>query len=154
MLHPDLHTDFLRGRPGGLVFPSLSEFSTVCCDPHSQRLWHSQWSRSRYFSGILLLLYDPADAVNLISGSSAFSISSLDLWRFLVCVLLKPSLMDFEHYFDSMWNKCNCAVVWAFFGIALIWDWNENWPFPVLWPLLRYPNLPACWVQHSNSIIF
>ena len=38
----DLHTDFSGGRSGGLVFPSLSEFSTVCCDPHSQRLWHSQ----------------------------------------------------------------------------------------------------------------
>ena len=36
---PDLHTDFSRGRPGGLVFPSLSEFSTVSCDPHSQRFW-------------------------------------------------------------------------------------------------------------------
>ena len=39
---PDLHTDFSRGRSRGLVFPSLSEFSTVYCDPHSQRLWHSQ----------------------------------------------------------------------------------------------------------------
>ena len=38
----DLHTDFSGGRSGGLVFPSLEEFSTVCCDPHSQRLWHSQ----------------------------------------------------------------------------------------------------------------
>ena len=37
----DLHTDFSGGRSGGLVFPSLSEFSTVCCDTHSQRLWHS-----------------------------------------------------------------------------------------------------------------
>ena len=39
---PDLHTCFSRGRSGGLVFPSLSEFSTVYCDPHSQRLWHSR----------------------------------------------------------------------------------------------------------------
>ena len=38
---PDLHTDFSRGRSGGLVFPSLWGFSTVYCDPHSQRLWHS-----------------------------------------------------------------------------------------------------------------
>ena len=44
-----LHTDFSRGRSGGLVFPSLSEFSTVCGDPHSQRLWHSQESRNRCF---------------------------------------------------------------------------------------------------------
>ena len=41
-LLPDLHTGFSRGRSGGLVFPSLSEFSAVYCDPHSRRLWHSQ----------------------------------------------------------------------------------------------------------------
>ena len=41
----NLHTDFSRGRWGGLAFPSVSEFSTVSCDPHSQRLWHSQSSR-------------------------------------------------------------------------------------------------------------
>ena len=41
LLLPDLHTDFSRGRSGGLVFPSLSEFSTVYCDPHSQRLFIS-----------------------------------------------------------------------------------------------------------------
>ena len=42
LLLPDLHTDFSRGRLGGLVFLSLSEFSTVYSDPHSQRLWQSQ----------------------------------------------------------------------------------------------------------------
>ena len=42
MLLPDLHTDFSRGMSGGVVSPSLSEFSTVYCDPHSQTLWHSQ----------------------------------------------------------------------------------------------------------------
>ena len=52
---PDLHIGFSRGRSGGLVFPSLSEFSTVCCDPQSQRLWHSQQSRNRCFCGTLLL---------------------------------------------------------------------------------------------------
>ena len=40
-----------------------------------------------------------------------------------------------------MWDECNCVVVWAFFGIAFLWDWDENWPFPVLWPLLSFPNL-------------
>ena len=40
------------------------------------------------------------------------------------------------------------------FGIALLWGWNENWPFPVLWPLLSFPNLLAYWMQHFNSIIF
>ena len=53
-----------------------------------------------------------------------------------------------------VWDQCNCAVVWAFFGIALLWDWNENWPFPVLWPLLSFPNLLTYWVQQFHSIIF
>ena len=41
------------------------------------------------------------------------------------------NLKDFEHYLASLWNKCNCVVVWTFFGIALLWDWNKNWPLPV-----------------------
>ena len=75
---------------------------------------------------------DPANIGNLISGSSAFSKTSLNIWKFSVHVLLKPGLENFEHYFTSVWEKCNCAVVWAFFGIAFLRDWNENWPFPVL----------------------
>ena len=97
---------------------------------------------------------DPADVGNLISGTSAFSKSSLNIWKFSVHVLLKPGLENFEHYFASVWNECNCAVVWAFFGIAFLWDWNENLSFPVLWPLLSFPNLLAYWVQHFHSIIF
>ena len=46
--------------------------------------------------------YDPADVGDLISGSSAFIKVSLNIWRFLVHVLLKPTLEDFEHYFASM----------------------------------------------------
>ena len=51
-------------------------------------------------------------------------------------------------------DECNCVVVWAFFGISFLWDWNANWPFPVLWPRLSFPNLLAYWVQHFHSIIF
>ena len=83
---------------------------------------------------------DPADVGNLISGSSAFSKTSLNIWKFMVHVLLKPSSENFEHYFTSVWDEWNCAVVWAFFGIAFLWDCNEDWPFPVLWPLLSFPN--------------
>ena len=97
---------------------------------------------------------DPADVGNLISGSSAFSKTSLNIWKFMVHILLKPSLENLEHYFTSVWDECNCAVVWAFFGIAFLWDWNENWPFPVLWSLLSFPNLLAYWVQHFHSISF
>ena len=97
---------------------------------------------------------DPMDVGNLISGSSAFSKYNLNIWKFSVHVRLKSSLENFDHYFTSMWNECNCAVVWTFFGIALLLEWNENWPFPVLWPLLSFPNLRAYWVQHFHSIIF
>ena len=74
------------------------------------------------------------DVGNLISGSSAFSKSSLNIWRFMVHVLLKPGLENLEHHFARVWDECNCTVVWAFFGIVFHWDWNENWSFPVLWP--------------------
>ena len=84
---------------------------------------------------------DPADVGNLISGSSAFSKTRFNIWRFSVHILLKPGLENFEYYFTSVWDEYNCAVVWAFLGIAFLRDWNENWPFAVLWPLLSFPNL-------------
>ena len=98
--------------------------------------------------------YDPMDVGNLIYGSSAFSKSSLNIWKFMVHELLKPGLENFEHYFTSVWDEYNCAVVGTFFGIAFLWDWDENWSFPVLWPLISFPNLLAYWVQHFNSFTF
>ena len=93
------------------------------------------------FLELSYFLDDSTDVVNLISGSSAFSKTSLNIWKFTVHVLWKPGLDNIEHYFPSMWDECNCAVVWAFFGIAFLWDWSQKWPFPVLWPLLSFPNL-------------
>ena len=66
---------------------------------------------------------------------------SLYIWKLLVHVLLKPSLEDFEHDLASMWSECNCALVWTLFCMAFLWFWTENWSFPVLWPLLNFPNL-------------
>ena len=106
-----------------------------------------------FFLKLCFFLDDPADVGNLISGSSAFSKPSLNIWKFTVHVLLKPGLENFEHYLTSMWDECNCGVVWAFFGLAFLWDWNENWPFPVPWPLVSFPNLLAYCVQHVHSII-
>ena len=97
---------------------------------------------------------DPPDVGSLISGFSVFSKTSLNIWKFTVHVLLKPGLENFKHYFTSIWDDCNCVVVWSFFGIAFPWDLNENWLFHVLWPLLSFPNLLAYWVQHFHSIIF
>ena len=53
----------------------------------------------------------PEDVGNLVSGSSAFSKSSLNIWKFTVHVLLKPCLENFEHYFASVCDECNCVVV-------------------------------------------
>ena len=58
--------------------------------------------------------------------------SSLYIWKFSIHVLMKPSWKDFEHYLAIMWNECSCTVVWTFFGIAFLRDWNENWSFPIL----------------------
>ena len=106
-----------------------------------QRLWNINEAEVDVFLEHCCFFYDPMYVGNLISGSSAFSKSSLNIWKFTVQVLLKPGLVNFEHYFASVWDECNCAIVWTFFGIALLWNWNENWPFPVLWPLLSFPNL-------------
>ena len=97
---------------------------------------------------------DPIDVSNLTSGSSAFSKSSMNIWNFIVHVLLKPGLVNFEHYFANVWDECNCVVVRTFVLLAFLWDWNENWPFSVPWPLLSFPNLLTYWVQHFHSIIF
>ena len=126
------------GEPGGL--PSLG----------SHRVRHD-WrdlaaAAADSFLELSCFFNDPTDVGNLISGSSAFSKSSLNIWKVTVHVLLKPGLENFEHYFASMWDECYYVVVWAFFGIAFLWDWNENWPFSVLWPLLSFPNLLAYWV--------
>ena len=154
LLLPDLHIGFSRGRSDGPVFLSFSEFSRVYCDPHSQRLCIVHKAEIDIFLELSCFFDYPADVGNLISGSSTFSKASFNIWKFMVHVLLKPGLENFEHYFNSVWDKCNCVVVWAFFGITFLWDWNENWPFPVLWPLLSFPNLLAYWVQHFLSIIF
>ena len=106
------------------------------------------------FLELSCFFHDPADVGNLISGSSAFLRTSLNIWKFTVHLLLKPGLENFEHYFTSMWDECNCAVVWAVFGIVFLWNWNDNWPFPVLWPLLSFPNLLAYWVQHFIASSF
>ena len=102
--------------------------------PISFRIFHSLlWStqskalfsivnEADVFLDLSCFFHDPVDVGNLIPGSSAFSKSSLNIWKFSVHILLKPGLKNFEHYFTSMWDECICVVVWAFFGIAFLWD--------------------------------
>ena len=64
-----------------------------------------------FFLELSCFFDDPADVGNLISGSSAFSKTSLNIWKFTIYVLLKPGLENFEHYFASTWDECNCVIV-------------------------------------------
>ena len=102
---------------------------------------------------------DPTDVGNLISGSFAFSISSLNIWKFLVHILLKPSLENFEHYFASVWNECNCAVVWTFICIIsfgtrmktdLLLSCGHWWGFQICWHF-ECSTLTASSVRMWNS---
>ena len=96
----DLHTDISGGRSGGLVFPSLEECSTVCCDLHIKGFGVVNKAEvDVFFWNSLAFFYDPANVGNLISSSSAFSKSSLNIWKFTVHVLLKPGLENLGHYF-------------------------------------------------------
>ena len=75
---------------------------------------------------------DPTDVSNLISGSSAFPKSSLNIWKFTDHILLKPGLENFEHYFAIMWDECSFAVVWTylalhFFGIGMKTDLFQSY---------------------------
>ena len=99
-------TGFSGDRWSGLVLPSLSEFSTVCCDPHKA---FSVVNEAEVDVFLLLkqvefpcFLHDPMNVGNFISGSSAFYKSILNIWKFMVHILLKPGLENFEPYFASV----------------------------------------------------
>ena len=85
---------------------------------------------------------DPTDVGSLISSSSAFSKSILNIWKFSVHVLLKPLLENFEHYLARVWDECNHVVVWTFFGTAFLWvgmktdlfqPWGHCWVLQICW---------------------
>ena len=89
--------------------------------------------------------YDPMDVDNLTSGSSAFSKSSLNIWKLLVHVLLKTGLENFEHCFASMCDVCSCVVVWTFFGIAFLWEWGEGNGNPLQYSCLKNSDRILVW---------
>ena len=85
----------------------------------------------------------------MLAGSSAFSKTSLNIWKFTVHILLKPGLENFERYLTSIWDKCNCTVMWTFFGISLLCIGMKNWLFPALghcWVL------QICWHSEYSTL--
>ena len=111
-------------------------------------LWSTQ-SRRLCFSGILLLFLWFNGCWHIDLWFLYLSKSSLYIWKFSVHVLPKPSLEDLEHYIASMWDEWNCAVVWTFFGTALLWDWTFSSPVAT-----ADFSKSVYWVLHFNSIIF
>ena len=71
-------------------------------------------------------LYNPVNVGNLISSSSSFSKPNLDIWKFLVRVMLKPSMQDFQHDLANMGDECNYLMVSTFFGTTLLGNWDED----------------------------
>ena len=134
---PDLHIGFSRGRSDGLyshLFQNFPQFIVI----HTVKGFGIVNKAEIYvFLKLSCFFDDLANVSNLISGSSAFSKTSLNIWKFMVRVLLKPGLENFEHYFTSVWDKCNCVVVWAFFGIRMKTDLFQScghcWIFQICW---------------------
>ena len=107
------YSHFFKNFPQFVVIHTVQGFSVV------------NETEVDVFMELSCSFYDPVDAGDLISGSSAFTKSSLNIWKFYIHVQLKPSLKNFEYYSASMWNECSCVVLWTFFGIAFLWDyWN------------------------------
>ena len=114
---PDLHTDFSRIRSGGLVFPSLSEVSTVCCDPHSQRLSHREIQMLPVYKMLLV------NSVNFI-GCEMF------------CFLLL--------FFNALWEMCleifSDEMICLGFALAHLMEESEayTWSVGGFWSIVQY----------------
>ena len=79
-----------------------------------------------FFLEFSSFLYDPADVGNLISGSSFFSKSILDIWKSLVHIMLRPSMQDFKLDLTSVGDECSFLMVSTFFRTTLLGNWDED----------------------------
>ena len=84
------YSHFLKNFPQFVVIHTVKGFGIV------------NKAEVDFFLEFPCFFYDPMDVCNLLSGSSAFSKSSLNIWKFSIHIMLKPGLEDFEHYFASM----------------------------------------------------
>ena len=146
-----------------VLMSSFSYLDPVCCSMSSSNGCFlickqlSQEADQRVYYSHLFQIFPQFVVICTVKGFGIVIKAKIDVFLELSSffdVLLKPGLETFDHFFTNLWDECNCAVVWTFFGIAFLCDWNENLHFSVLWPLLSFPNLLAYWVQHFHSIIF
>ena len=105
----DLYTDILGVRSDGLEFPSLEEFSTICCDPH-KGFGTVKKAEVDDFLQLSCFFDDPTDVGNLISGSFAFSKSSVNICKFMAHVLLKSGLENFNAFTASSFRIQNSST--------------------------------------------
>ena len=85
--------------------------------------------------GLFKWVISSHQGVRVSASTSALPMTIQDWFPLGICTFTFMycwSLAWRIHYFTSVWDECNCAVVWAFFGIAFLWDWNKKWSFPVL----------------------
>ena len=135
------YSHFLKNSPQFVVIHTVKGFSIV------------NEAEGDVFLEFPCFLHDPVNVDSFTSCFSDISKPSLYIWKFSVHIVLESNLRDSEHNLAGMWHGQNCAVAGTFYGIAFLWDWNENWLFPVLWPLLSFLNLLTSGVQYFNSII-
>ena len=103
-MHVQLNIGFSRGRSSGLVFQNFSQFIVI----HRVKGYGIvNKAEIDVFLELSCFFDDPEDVGNLISGSSAFSKTSLNIWKFMVHILLKPGLENFEHYF----TRCEMSAI-------------------------------------------
>ena len=142
LLFLDLHTGFSGGRYSVSIwyshlFKNFPQFAVI----HTVKSFIIvNEAQVDDFLKFCCFFYDPTDVGNLISGSSAFSKSSLNIWNFSVHVLLKPSLEDFKHNLASMWNEHNCAkhssaspIFETGIKIDLFQSCGHSWVFQICW---------------------
>ena len=141
------YSHLLKNFPQCVVIHTVKSFSIV-----NEAVVEDFLKFSCFFS-------DTMDMGNLISGSSAFSKSSLYIWKFSVHILLKLS-WRILYYLARMWNEGNCIVVWTFFGMAILWLWNETelfpycdycWVFQICWRI-EYNILTASCFRILNGL--
>ena len=92
------YSHFLKNFPQFVVVHTAKDFGIV------------NKAEVDVFLELSCFFHDPVDISNVISGSSAFSKTSLNIWKFTIHILLKPVLENFGHYFDSVGDECTCGV--------------------------------------------